>query len=539
MNRLRALYAIMRAGYMNKVRTYRFLIILALTIVAGYVFVPPPDADYVTLAWVSATTLYRGVYNSAWIGAMVALLTGIFLALTGFYVVNDSVKRDEETRVGQIIATTPLSNSVYTLGNALSNFAVLSTMVAIVLLTTLGMQLVRAEVLTIDLWALTAPFLVLVLPLMFLVAAIAVLFETRPMLRGGAGNIVYAFVWMLGLPLFSELFDMFGIFGILSSMGTAGRAMYPELNQNQSILGLEWGFTQDRALARFTWHGVNWTPAVIQTRLVLVGVAVGISLLASVRFSRFDPSRESKKIPEPPPSEVLSVVEVFESMVVPLKEAQLRPLGVDALQFRFLPMLFAECRLILGELRDLPFLGMYGSAVAGALIVAGLLLPLDNARGMMLPLAWFLPVLIWSKLGTREARYRTDQLVFSSAKSLQRQLPAVWMAGVLLALVTGSGVALNLALHGEWPGVLAIGVGAMFIPSLALCLGVWTGSSKSFEFVYTLLWYIGPLNQIEPLDFIGVVPGSVESGIWQFYLSITIILLVLAFIGRKWQIQRG
>jgi hypothetical protein len=61
--------AIMRAGYLNKVRTYRFLIILALTIVAGYAFVPPPDAGYVTLAWVSAAALYRGVYNSAWIGA--------------------------------------------------------------------------------------------------------------------------------------------------------------------------------------------------------------------------------------------------------------------------------------------------------------------------------------------------------------------------------------------------------------------------------------------------------------------------------------
>jgi hypothetical protein len=455
MNRLRVLYAIMRAGYMNKVRTYSFLTVLTLTIVAGYVFVPPPDANYVTLAWVSATTLYRGVYNSAWIGAMVALLTGAFLTLLGFYVVNDSVKRDEETRVGQIIATTPLSNSVYTLGNALCNFAVLSTMVAIVLLTALGMQLVRGEVLAIDLWALTTPFLVLVLPLMFLVAAIAVLFETRPKLRGGAGNIVYAFVWLFGLPLFSELFDMFGIFGILSSMGAAGQAIYPELDQNKSILGLEWGFTQDRALAPFTWHGFNWTPAVIQTRLVLVGVAVGISLLASVRFSRFDPSRESKKAPEPPPSEVMSVEEVIESMVVPLKEVQLRPLDVDALQFRFGPLLLAECRLMLKELREMPLFGIWGAAAAGALIVTGLLLPLNHARGIMLPLAWFLPVLVWSKLGTREARNRTYQLVFSSANYLKRQLPAAWLAGVLLAAVTGSGVALNLALHGEWLGALA------------------------------------------------------------------------------------
>jgi hypothetical protein len=36
MNRLRALFALMRAGYLNKVRTYRFLIVLGLTIAAGY-----------------------------------------------------------------------------------------------------------------------------------------------------------------------------------------------------------------------------------------------------------------------------------------------------------------------------------------------------------------------------------------------------------------------------------------------------------------------------------------------------------------------
>jgi hypothetical protein len=113
------------------------------------------------------------------------------------------------------------------------------------------------------------------------------------------------------------------------------------------------------------------------------------------------------------------------------------------------------------------------------------------------------------------------------------------MAGVLLTMVTGSGIALNLAFHSDFIGVLAWVVGTLFIPSLALCLGVWTGSSKLFELVYTLLWYIGPINRMEILDFMGVLPSSIDSGVWQSYLVITIILLGLAFIGRRWQIQRG
>jgi hypothetical protein len=538
MNRLHALYALIRAGYFNKIRTYRFLIVLGLTIVAGYVFVPAPTANYVTLGWGSSTTFYRGTYDSAWIGAMVAMLTGLFLALAGFYVVNDSVRRDEETRVGQIIATTPLSNWVYTLGNTLCNFMVLSTMNAIIVLTAIGMQLVRGEDLAINLVAMMAPFLGLVLPVMLLVSAVAVLFETRPRLRGGVGNVAYAFIWMFSLPLLSESIDLFGIDAVLSSMSAAGLARYPEIANNSFILGYGWGFPLGRALVTFTWQGILWTTELLRIRLVLMGLATVISLLSSVGFSRFDPAREDRKTTESP-SDALDVEETDAFPAQLPVQLKLRPLSEKTHRFSFVSMLSAECRLIQGELKDLPLLGMFGSAAAGALIIVGLLLPLDNALGMMLPLAWLLPVLIWSKLGTREARHRTDQLVFSSAKSLQRQLPAVWMAGVLLTLVTGSGVALNLALHGEWPGVLALLVGALFIPSLALCLGVWTGSSKSFEFIYSLLWYIGPINQVGPLDFMGALPGSVEAGIWQFYLVITVIFIGLAFIGRRWQIQRG
>jgi hypothetical protein len=270
-----------------------------------------------------------------------------------------------------------------------------------------------------------------------------------------------------------------------------------------------------------------------------MGIALGISLIASVRFSRFDPAYEPRKIPESIPSGVPDINEVKISTLVPLKEIQLRPLGDKALQFQFGPMLLAESRLMLREYMQLPFLGMWGSAASVALIIAGLILPLDMARGILLPVAWILPVLIWSKMGTRETRHRTDQLIFSSADSLKRQLPAIWLAGVLLAIVTGSGVAMNLALQSDLLGVLAWVVGALFIPSMALCLGVWTGSSKLFELIYTLLWYIGPINQIEILDFMGVLPRSVDAGIWQFYIIITIIFIGLAFIGRKWQIQRG
>lgn len=155
MNTLRILYHLIRADFLERVRRYSFLITLGMTIFAGYVFVPSVDADYVTLDLGG----YRGVYNSAWIGSMVALLTTIFLSLAGFYLVKNAVDRDRQSGVGQIIATTPLSKPLHTLGKWLSNFAVLAVMVGVIAAAAGAMQLIHGEEVRIGLWALLSPFL--------------------------------------------------------------------------------------------------------------------------------------------------------------------------------------------------------------------------------------------------------------------------------------------------------------------------------------------------------------------------------------------
>ena len=102
---LRALYHVARADFLERVRGYRFLIVLGLVTVVAFLFVPQDDASYITVDLDG----YRGIYNSAWVGGSVALLASLYLALVSFYVVKGSVGRDVETGVGQIIATTLIS----------------------------------------------------------------------------------------------------------------------------------------------------------------------------------------------------------------------------------------------------------------------------------------------------------------------------------------------------------------------------------------------------------------------------------------------
>jgi hypothetical protein len=148
----------------------------------------------------------------------------------------------------------------------------------------------------------------------------------------------------------------------------------------------------------------------------------------------------------------------------------------------------------------------------------------------------------------REDRYRTGEIVFSAVHTLRRQFPAMWLSGVLVAMLAGSGAAINLSLCGDWAGLLAWTVGALFVPALALALGVWTGSSKPFEVVYVTWWYMA-VNRVAPLDFMGVTSGlgtltcaglfTVQvTGLPLYYLGLTVVLVALAALGR-WRQVRG
>jgi hypothetical protein len=109
----------------------------------------------------------------------------------------------------------------------------------------------------------------------------------------------------------------------------------------------------------------------------------------------------------------------------------------------------------------------------------------------------------------------------------------LWIAGIMIALITGAGAGFRLFSSANWPVFTAWLAAALFIPSMALALGVWTGSGKFFEALYTVWWYVGALHQIPTLDFVG---GSQPSSSPGLYLSLAIGLFVAAGIGRRRQV---
>ena len=519
MRSVHVIYHLARADFFERIRRYSFLVMLGLVVFLGY------QTAIGNMALVLG--LYRGEFNSAWVGAMMSLIATFFIGWFGFFLIKGSVSRDRETGVGQIIATTPLTRPLYLIGKWLSNFVVLMAMVTVLALAGIAIQFLQGENTQIQLFPFLSPFVFIVVPLMALVAAAAVLFEAVPFLRGGFGNIVYFFAFISLLPFFLEnptlkqypALEPTGLGILASEMGKAVTAIYPEYSGDFSLGG---GFVGETKV--FTWNGVQWTPEMILARSSLVALAVLMVIFAALVFDRFDPSRSKPKrektsTPKPDISPVVTPQA--------LHNVHLTPLNKAANHFRFFDVFFAEIKLLLKGQR------WWWYAVMAGIIIACLVVPSASVREFALPIAWVWPILLLSSIGNRENHHNVQQMTFSSTSPLFRQLPAQWLAGWIVTLLVSLGAIIRLTVIGDTTGLFALFSGAFFIPSLALASGVWSRTSKLFEVLFMVIWYLGPMNKVLELDFI----GAHGNGRPEFFVPFTIGLIVLAFIGRTRQIQ--
>ena len=521
MKSVRIIYHLARADFFERIRRYSFLVMLGLVVFLGY------QTAIGNMAL--ELGLYRGEFNSAWVGAMMSLIATFFIGWFGFYLVKGSVARDRETGVGQIMATTPLTRPLYLIGKWLSNFAILMSMVTVLALGAIVIQFLQGENTQINLFAFLSPFVFIVMPLMALVAAVAVLFESVSFLQGGFGNIVYFFAFISFIPLFMEnstlkqypAFEPTGLGILASEMGKAVTAIYPEYNGDFSLGG---GFVS--ATRVFTWNGIHWTPELILARFSLLALSILLIFFAALFFDRFDPSRSKPRSVRMKSNASPSAPEIASTSQA-VSTPHLTPLNKAANRFSFFNVLMAEIKLLLKGQR------WWWYVVMGGIIIACLLNPSAAVREFALPIAWVWPILIWSAIGNREIHNNVQQLTFSSASPLLRQLPAQWLAGFIVTLLVSIGAIIRLTVDGDTAGLLALLSGAFFIPSLALACGVWSGTSKLFEILYMLIWYLGPLNKLMVLDYI----GSHGNGRPEFFIPFSIVLIIIAFLGRARQIR--
>lgn len=520
---MKYLYPIIKADYLQRSRSYAFLITIAVTIYAGWSFVPPPEANYTTLTMFG----YKGVYNSAWVGHVSALMSTLVLSLCGFFLVIGGIKKDIDTEVGLIIATTPISNFGYLLSKLFSNFLILLTISGLAFLVGILMFFVRSSGYPFHIGDFILPYLFMVLPAMFLVSGMAILAEV---FLGRKSILQYLIFFVLFGVLMSNvnsnsknpILPVTDALGIRTVFNSVKEKVNTEFNENIDQVSLGYVIHKNRTFKTFVWEGVSWDGLFLLSRALWISLMVGLIYLSSFFFHRFDFKQAVKK------EKKKNWEDFLEKAAAPSAGFNKSLLPPISAAYGIIP--FIRTELLLMVRKDSKWLW----ALNISIWVATLFVPLSFAYPFLLPILLFLQVSRISELATKEKTNRVHYFTYASYKPLQRMLPAQIIAAFLLFIVLALPVIARLLMASNLMAVLQVMNGSMLIVLLSVCLGILTGSKKLFEILFFALTYI-VFQGIPQAHYLGAIAFENYGGMMVIILMINILLLIGSFAVRNYQ----
>lgn len=512
-----------KGDYRQRTRSYSFLITLAISLYIAYTFVPPPDAPYTTVR----IGTYIGDFNSAWIGHVTAIMTSVFLSLIGFFLVNNSVRKDIDTEVGMIIATTQVSNFRYLMSKVFSNFLVLLTIMSLVLLMSIGVFYYRAAGYELELVEFLKPYCFVTMPALFWIASLAVVAEVLLGRRSVLQYISFFVVFNIimgtvqtneGTTLLTWL-DPFGIKVVIMALQDFVKI---QLGGEGLITSMGFIFGSKDKLKVFEFTGMTWPAGFLFSRIVWIGLSVTIVYGVSRVFHRFDLKETSKAAPK---------------KINPEKEKEQAP--VRAISLHALPAVVTDYSIRAFIKTELLLLIRKSSRwwwlVNAGLMIAMVFVPLAIAHQFLLPVLWFLQVTRLSDLTTKEKTHRVHYLTFAAYQPLVRMLPAQLMAGVILLLLLALPLLMRYAIQGQLMSLAAVGMGAVFIVALAAGLGIASGGKKLFEILFFVITYAN-LNRVPIADYFGY---QTSESAFAVMTGLCMLFIIISMFIRRYEISHA
>ncbi len=512
--------SIIKADYLQRTRSYAFLITLAISLCIAYTFVPAPGATYTTVR----VGNFVGVYNAAWIGYVTAIMTSVFLSLIGFYLVNNSIRKDIDTEVGMIIATTPITNFKYLLSKVLSNFLVLLSICTIVFAMSIALFFLRGKGFSFEITPFILPYTFVVLPALFFISSLAVVAEV---FFGRWPVIQYILFFILFNMIMAEvttsndagmtLFDPFGVKAVTTGMEEFVRS---HLHKHLQVTSMGFNFVAKQDIKTFVFEGIQWQPAFIASRFAWICFSLLLIFISSKFFHRFDVkeriSIKKKKLTTTISSGLIT------------GDIQLAALPAITPAYGIMPFIKTELLMLFRKGSKWFWLVNIGGMIA--LIFAPLLI----AHQIILPVLWFLQVSRWSDLATKEKTNRVHYFTYAAYKPVSRLLVSQIIAGIILAVALAFPVLVRYAAGGNLLPVAEIIIGAVLIVVFAVFLGILSGGNKLFEILFFLLTYC-VVNHIPFLDYFGGMHNGLHyTG---FMLMIIFFLVMMSFALRKYEIR--
>lgn len=496
---------IIKGNYLQYARSYSYLMTIAVSLIIAFGLIPPPDADYATMRFGQ----YTGAYNSVWIGFVTANLSSIILSLFGFFLIHGSIQKDIDSRMGQIIGTSNISNHAYLFVKFISNFLILFTILSIVFLASIGLfYLYKSPTDTLRILDFIVPYGCTAIPsLLFtstLAVALEVLLPRKSILQYGFFLIIFFSLMMFSsIQNIQTIGDLLGTQYPTSMITKQVQSIYPNEATNLTVGFVAGGIA---ASNKIEFTQLSFSYVYLLGRLFWILLALAMVALSGFVFHRFDIASGHRT--------TLKQVSTSKKAGFQLKPSQFSTEFTISLG----SLIKAESLLLLRKNNK----WMWLLTLAGML--AMLFVSTKVSHQFILPILWFLQVAVWSDLISKDYTQRTYYFTATSYKPIQRLFAARCITGVLYALCIASPLILKLVIQLQFHTVLLIILGAIFIVSLAVFLAVLTRTKKLFEILFFFLLYCN-LNLVSFTDYF----GAIHSSMYYTLVLVTINALLLLF----------
>ena len=526
--RLHRLAAIVRADFLIRIRRPSTAVVFLLLSAIPYLWIPDPATGR-ALIQIGGQ---RALYNSAAIGMATAVVGTLLIGLAGFYVVSNALRRDVLSRCGYVIASTTMRGSEYIIGKFAGNVVFLAAFMGGFMLCSMAMVLVRGEA-PLEPLVFIKQYLLLVPPSIMAVSALAIVFESTPLLRTKFGDVLFFFLWMGGIggtiavtaegvgKSWAPYFDV-------SGLGLLVQQMKTYYNTESVSIGAT---TFDATKPALDFPGLQADPEWLLPRIVATFIPMVLLVIARVFFHRFDPAR----LRATGERARTSWIGRFNAMAKPVARlfVHLASLLVPATGRPSLVRSAATDALT--TIAAFPLLAIAAIGFGIATMSVGIASMFTG----VLPIAFAVCAIAIADIACREKRAGTTALIFASP-SLRTKF--VWWKFLSTLFVASAIVGLPLAraMMLRPSSAAALLVGFLFTCAAATALGIVSANPKTFIVLFLTFWYIATQDKgaSPALDFAGWF-GKATPTVIAAYAGIALLFLAAAQVTHLRELRRN
>lgn len=133
--------------------------------------------------------------------------------------------------------------------------------------------------------------------------------------------------------------------------------------------------------------------------------------------------------------------------------------------------------------------------------------------------------------------FNMEDYLFTYENYRKSQLFSSVVAGILFTILINVSIIIRFIMLNDFLGVMYILMGIFFVNALGMFIGNVAKNSTAFEIIYTILWYVGMLNGLTSLDFLGLTKTAVSAHIPIMFFAVGIVILIDSIIIKNIRIN--